>query len=356
MSRESAQDLNTQTLIGMTEERGPAWHRRDDLQGDEDNHYPRFIPTEDVVRRLFNWEPIKAPVAYLVPWEAGVAGEHVTINNTLYRVELSQRGRVGTLRGDNLYDMGVFMSSDVQHPPYQESLIREAELLTGQELGVSSAGLLAKGSRAWLEISFPQTLHDEKSGLDYRPNILKADSMDGSLANTTALTVNATVCDNTLTGNLLQAAAEGVLVRRKHTSLSAARISEERQALGILNELDDLFVADLHRLIEQELSPRQEIEVFDIIIPLPEEEGRTLTMRSEKRDQLMDILANDPMVSPWRGTAFGIVQLFNTYDHHYSLLRGEDSVRWERNTWKALNGKRAQADRQVVQALEMVLA
>jgi hypothetical protein len=53
MSKETIQWLNTQTLIGMTEKRGNAWHYRAEEQGDEPNHYPLAIPVEDVKRRLF---------------------------------------------------------------------------------------------------------------------------------------------------------------------------------------------------------------------------------------------------------------------------------------------------------------
>ena len=212
MTQESMRTLNTQTLIGMVEERGAAWHRRDDLQGDEDNHYPRFIPVSDVTRRLFNWHPRTVGVGYLVPIqvnEGDVLGlNEVKIDGQAFRVVPSQQGRVGVLRDDNDYDMGVF-KSDVVHPPYQVSLIERVEALTGTQLGISSAGLLAKGGRAWVEMSMPETLHNDKSGFDYRPNFVAATSMDGSLAHVDALTVTATVCDNTLKWNLLEAGKAG---------------------------------------------------------------------------------------------------------------------------------------------------
>ena len=55
MSSETIQWLNTNTLIGQTDKRGKAWHYRADDQSDEPNHYPGFIPIEDVRRRLFYW-------------------------------------------------------------------------------------------------------------------------------------------------------------------------------------------------------------------------------------------------------------------------------------------------------------
>ena len=55
MTRETLQHLNTNTLIGMTSQRGTAWHYRAEEQGEETNHYPGPIPVEDVERRLFHW-------------------------------------------------------------------------------------------------------------------------------------------------------------------------------------------------------------------------------------------------------------------------------------------------------------
>jgi len=349
-------ELNTGTLIGCVEQRGSAWHRRDDLGTGESNHYPGLIPVEHVSRRLFHWHPQEAGVAYLVPSTLEVGDDATTpvvwLNGQRFRVVPSQQKRIGVLRGDNDYDMGVFMSG-AKHPPYQVTLIEGAERLVGTQLGISSAGCLMKGSRAWIEYSMPETLHDDKSGLDYRPNLLKADSMDGSISHTTALTINATVCMNTLTWNLLEASKAGRLVRRKHTTnFGNWNVQDERAALGILEQVDAEFVSELHALIEREVTPAQRIEVMDIIVPLPEKEGRGLTMAENKRDALM-ALSTDPAVEPWLGTAFGEFQRYNTYDHWGVTPKG--TGRWERNAWRDLSGKRAEFDRQIVSAMEMVL-
>lgn len=356
MTQETMTDLQFNTLIGMVEERGSAWHRRDDLRRNadgslaEDNHYPRFIPVEDVRRRLFHWMPRTVPVAYLVPCDVAEA-DVIRKDGTPCKVIETQAGRVGVLRDDNDYDMGVFKEG-VQHPPYNVTLIREAERLTGTTLGISSAGLLAKGGRAWVEFSLPETLHDAKTGFSYRPNLLKADSMDGSISMTTARTINATVCDNTLTWNLLEAKTAGLLFKRKHTS-GFGDLQDERDALGILEQTDSEFLSELHALIEREVNEKQVISILDIIMPIPEDDGRGKTLVLNKRDQWMNLYTSDPMAAPWTGTAFGVVQTHNTYDHWFSPVRG--TGRSERNTWRAINGKRSEADREIVQALERVL-
>lgn len=351
MSAETMEDLNTQTLIGAVAERGPAWHRRDDLQGNEDNHYPGLIPADDVKRRLFDWEPLELPVAYLI--EAAIEdADFIDDEGIPRRVIKTQQGRVGVVRSDTERDLGVFMGGS--HPSYVETLMRGTELLLGETLGITSAGLLAKGARAWVEVSVPETLHDDKSGISYRPNLLSAASMDGSLSLTRARTITATVCDNTMSWNLTEADDAGVLVRRKHTSRTNLNtIADERVALGIINEASDAFLASVHQLIEAELTRAQRIEVMDILVPLPEEEGRAYTLAENKRAELLALDSN-PMVEPWVGNAWGEVQRYNTHQHWFANVRG--TGRSERNTWRAINGKAASADREVVDAIGLVLA
>ena len=79
MSQETTQWLNTNVLVGFTDRRGNAWHYRADHQTPWDytaedgelvigvgNHYPGAIPLADVKGRLFNWEPVTAPVYAMV--------------------------------------------------------------------------------------------------------------------------------------------------------------------------------------------------------------------------------------------------------------------------------------------------
>ncbi|AHY84170.1 hypothetical protein PBI_MOSMORIS_96 [Mycobacterium phage MosMoris] len=354
MTKELMIDLNTQTLIGMVDERGSAWHRRDDLQ-EESNHYPRFIPVADVMRRLFNWHPQTVDVAYLVPVPEGTLFDNrtmVMVNGDVFRVVKSQQGRVGVLRDDNDYDLGVFKSG-VHHPPYQVTLIERVEALMGTQLGISSAGVLSKGGRAWVEMSLPETMVNTKAGYAYRPNFVAATSMDGSLAHTDALTVTATVCDNTLTWNLLEAREAGRLFKRKHTAMSMHDLQEERDVLGLLERVDEEFNHELESLIDIELTRQERIHVMDIIAPLPKDEGRAYTLAENKRARLV-ALDEDPMVSQWIGTALGEVQRYNTFEHHYSSIKG--SGRSERNTWRALSGKQTAADKQVIAAIEKVVA
>jgi phage/plasmid-like protein (TIGR03299 family) len=352
-SKQDIAELNACTLIGCTDERGDAWHRRDDLMTNGNNHYPGLIPTADLYSRLFTWKPRRAEVAFLVPTDQYRKGV-VEIDGQWMRVVRTSEDRIGVLRDDNDYDLGVFKSG-AMHPPYQVTLVEEAERLVGTQLGVSSAGVLQKGARAWVEFSLPETQWDTKSGFGYRPNLVIADSMDGSISLTKAVTVNATVCMNTLRRNLLEAGREGFLTRRKHSKgIVGSNLDQERKVLNILEVVDEEFLADLHKLIETPVSDKQRIEVMDIMVPLTEDMSeRSRKLAETKRDRLVAWNSSE-MVAPWLGTAWGEFQRYSTDQHWGQPPKG--TGRWERNTWRTIMGKSGESDAKVIEALEMVLA
>jgi hypothetical protein len=72
MSAETEEWLNQNILIGFTAKRGNAWHYRASAQGAESNHYEGAIPTEDVVRRLFDWDFLIGDISSTVVHADGV--------------------------------------------------------------------------------------------------------------------------------------------------------------------------------------------------------------------------------------------------------------------------------------------
>ena len=58
-------------------------------------------------------------------------------------------------------------------------------------------------------------------------------------------------------------------------------------------------------------------------------------------------------MTPWQGTAHGVLQAVNTYEHHLRPVRG--TTRAERNQLRAVTGDIAELDRRALLALEMAL-
>ena len=76
-------------------------------------------------------------------------------------------------------------------------------------------------------------------------------------------------------------------------------------------------------------------------------------MAENKRDALQRLYRHDDRVAPWAGTAHGVLQAVNTYEHHEGTVRG--ATRPERNMLRTVTGDFAKLDRDTWGALQSVL-
>jgi phage/plasmid-like protein (TIGR03299 family) len=332
MSKETLKWLNENTLIGFTDKRGSAWHYRSNLQSDESNHYPAAIPVEDVTRRLFDWEAIPSPVYVESPVTGGL---------------VVAPGRQAIMRSDTGHLMGLFTDGYEPHP-YVEWLINTIATLLEDDLSIGSAGLLKKGAVAWVSVEVPDNVTTPQ-GVEFRPHLLGATSFDGSLATTFKRAVTNVVCDNTMAVGLSEA---GQQIKIKHSRNSKLRIGEARHALNIVYQAADDFAAEVAQLCETSVSDTEWNAFLDAHTPMPDEPGRSRTIAGNKRDTLTKLWNHDSRVSPWRNTAWGVVQAVNTFTHHEQAVRG--AVRAERNMLRAVTGGVDELDHTTLRTLATV--
>lgn len=350
MSKETDKWLNTMTLIGYTDKRGPAWHYREDLQGSENNHYPGAIPVDDVLRHLFNFEVIEAPITYVVK---GIVDNAITTfkeNGTAYSVIPSQAQRKGMLANDNYFDMGAFKDGYQGHA-YGEWLLTNIATLIDDDLGVGSAGLLRNRAQAWVSIEVPENVKTPE-GVEFRPNLLGCTSFDGTLATTYKKVVQNIVCDNTLSAGLSE---DGQVFKVKHSRYSTLKLSNAREALAIVHSMADDFAEEVARLCEWEVTKKQFSAHLDLTIPMPEDKGRGRTMAENKRSEIISLYNNDNRCAPWHGTAYGVLQTYNTWNHHVKTVK-KDVPRFMRNMENVLGDKFAAEDIEILNKLALVTA
>jgi hypothetical protein len=114
---------------------------------------------------------------------------------------------------------------------------------------------------------------------------------------------------------------------------------------------------ELERLSTQQVTDREFTAIIEHLVPLatdidvrPQVKARV----ENKQELLRHLYANDPMVAPWKGTALGVLQMWNTYNHHYA---GSDKTRVERNMLNGINGKTSEQDGFVLNTINnLVLA
>jgi len=347
MSSETIQWLNTNTLIGQTDKRGKAWHYRADDQGDEPNHYPGFIPIEDVRRRLFHWHAEERQIFVQLPCEID---EMTGVNNDGMPVKMVQLAdRKAIARSDNGHVMGLFKSGYLPHQ-YDAWLLDQVAALLDDDLGITSGGILKQGAIAWVEVSVPESITTPE-GVIFRPNLLATTSFDGSIATTYKRCVTDVVCDNTRASALSE---KGQTVKIYHTSGSKMRLAPAREALAMVHTLADDFAAEVAQLCATTVTEAQWGKFLDAWVEMPKEAGRGKTMAETKRAQLDGLWRHDNRCAPWQGTAHGVLQTVNTWSHHVMNIR-KDTPRSERNMLRAVDGTTAAEDAAVFATLSKVL-
>jgi len=341
MSRESLEWLNQNTLIGFTDKRGKAWHYSERSQGDKTNHYAGAIPVEDVRSRILSWEPISLPLSVTIPGVMNADG--VSPDRTV-----TDPNRQVIVRPDNGTIMGVFKSGYRIHG-YTEWLINNiSTLIDDSNLQIASAGLLKGGAQAWVQIEMPENV-DTPEGITFRPYLCGSTSLDGSLS--TGYTRGSTfvVCDNTLA----IARSAGTTIKVKHTKNSLSKISDVRAALDIVHNDADDIAAEIATLCSTAVSDAVWAEFLSLETAPASDSKRAVTMSENYRDNLSALWNNDARVSPWKGTAMGVVQAVNTYAHHGSIVRG--ASRSERNAERMVSGKINDLDSSTLATLDRAL-
>lgn len=360
MSLETAEWLNTMVLVGFTEKRGKkAWHYDEELQGAEPNHYPGAIPVPDVLRRLFNFEVVEAPVYYRVKTtlddpEMVAVGE----DGFPYKFVASQAGRKGMLADDNLYDLGAFKAGYVGHA-YKKWLLEEiANLIDDSEfgLGIGSAGLLRNRAQAWVSIELPENYRTPED-VEFRSQFTGWTSFDGSLATGYGRHFNIVVCDNTREMAHADAKRSGQIVRVKHSKYSNLKLQDARETLQIVHSMNEEFAKEVADLCSWTITDADFEKLLNQVTPEVEKkesnskgQKRSATLRDKKREEIITLYRQDERCAPWRGTAFGALQAFNTWNHHYATVRGGKPVQI-RNQENAIAGRTAQADNEVLTIL-----
>lgn len=340
-------------MIGNTSRRqvagGGNWFGKGQVKAS----YEDAIPLRHVYDMLLNWTPLEVPNANLIPVTLDERFDTI-IGGQAYQVNVRDDHKA-IVRSDNHESLGVFTNS-YDSSAYNRMVGFIQEVFQGA-LPVWNAGLIGGGKKFFITVGMDKTMHDDKSGLDFWPYLMFHSSLDGSLANTFVPGTGVAQCDNMFPAMRKAAKAAGRLVKFKRSrhSLNDVRIKSIRDALGIMTLEAEQFSEDLHNLVDTPLSRSDFHKALGIIVPAPKDDASkaAVTRYENSRDDLVNLYTGSPMVAPWKDTAFGFVQMINTYNNRYKPVRGALQV--ERTFERALSGSLAEADGAAIRALESVL-
>lgn len=329
MSSETREWLATNTLIGMTERRGNAWHWR---KGD-DNHYTGGIPVQEVRDRLFGWPAVTGTVSATALTDTGVLRSDATDKKAV------MHGRTGEI-------LGIHGSTYKIHQ-YDQWLIDNVATLLDADLVIGSAGVLQGGRKAWVQIELRDTL--EVAGEQLRPFLTAATAHDGSMATSYVTGAIRTVCDNTLSA-ALHVADTSFKVR--HSTNSLSKIGKARDALGIVHQVAEEFEDEVKALTSRVVTDAQWKEFVERYSAPSSNTERSKSMAQTKVSQLNRLYRYDERVAPWAGSAWGVLQAVNTYGQHVKTVKG--TTRDQRNQLNALNGTIRKEDQAALDLLALV--
>lgn len=353
MSRETSEWLNKNVLVGFTEKRGNAWHYRQSSQGAESNHYPYAIPVADVKRRLFDWEAVPRRVAVEIPADFDTM-THLNDNGEPMKWAIEENRQAIAASDDNAV-FGLFKSGYRAHQ-YNEWLVQTVATILDDDLSISSAGLLKKRAVAWVEVSVPENIKTPE-GVEFRPNLLATTSFDGTVATTFKRVVTNVVCDNTRD---MAMSEKGQMFKARHSKNSGMKIDAARNSLEIVHTMADDFAAEVAMMCSIPVTDKEWSLILDELIPLKDEKGEPLsknanTRAESKRERIAGMYRNDTRCSPWNGTAYGVVQTFNTWGQHERPTRGAESNKAERNMIETIDGSIGKNDVLTFAAVKKVL-
>jgi phage/plasmid-like protein (TIGR03299 family) len=349
MSKETNTWLRNNIRVGYTDKDGPAWWAADKAglgYMTDGSHFPGAVP-EDVVRGVLDVRFVSAKVF----------AQYEDADGT--RQVVADPNRQAILTPDTGDILGIFKMGWELHG-YQEWTADQIAAILDQSrgaLGVKSVGLLKNRGVAFMQAQLEGS-GMEVGGFPFTPYILAATSVDGSLSSTYATGVIAAVCDNTLAASLASSLAK---FKVKHTKNSAVKLGEVRDKLGLVYQAADDFIASAEALQAIEVTEKDFALWLAEVTPIPDADpksstgGAKYTNAVKERDAKLALWQHDPKVTPWSGTAFGVLQTGNTYRTWQRGVKGADGGRLERNLLNMVTGKSTTEDAADLDALAKVM-
>jgi phage/plasmid-like protein (TIGR03299 family) len=336
MSKETYEWLSKNVLAGFAETRRPWWANGAASEGHTLNLFPGAVPMDEVMNLIASWEPI---------------------TESLYTADMELVTTHKLVRASDSKEHIAVIGADAATHTYREWLTGTVTEVVGDDAQVSSSGLLRNRAQAWVQIERPETAVGP-DGIQFSPYVVLSTSLDGSLASQINQNTQMVICDNTLEIGRDQ----GLATRIKHTSRSTGRLGQYRGVMQRIMQGENDFREELERELAITVDDNQFSRFIESFIPIDNDDKPAKKTRSErKRQEISQLYRDDPRVTAWKGTEFGVVQAVNTWNQHMSQLRNatgyemdDTNLRAMRNYAERLRGNRG-SDMETVKALEMVL-
>jgi phage/plasmid-like protein (TIGR03299 family) len=312
-----------------------------------------------IQNRLLGFQPTAGPSTFTGPVPEAEVRKMIgfevaegTLESTIITPQgvthLTDETRKVMVRVETGKMFGVFGTKSYQRHGYNPWLTDELKRMTGHDgLGIASAGLMNDGGKAWVQVRTPQTCYVE--GVEFYPFVTAGTSIDGTLATTYQTGAYLAIC-----GNVLSSAADKrVKIRHSSKSMTSPKRAQVADVLGLLHQVEEAFTAQVQAEVRVKVSDKVYAAFVESLTAPKGDSVRTVLKAERAREELMG-LWNDERVAQWKGTAFGVVQAVNTYNHHVRDVRNVS--RDERNTLAMVKGERHKEDAATLVRLQGIMS
>jgi phage/plasmid-like protein (TIGR03299 family) len=294
--------------------REPAWHGLAVVL----DHYPGREEAMKLAGHDFN--VIELPVLVATPLEVG--GVVVAQQN------VEAKGWKALLREDTMAIIAVVKDSYEIIQNAQIWDILDA-LLDQPDVQYETGGTLRGGAQVWALARFKEPLHVSGDDSDIRTFLNVSTTHDGTGAAKAFPTNIRTVCENTMSAGLTEAAQAGLIYTFRHTKNVKDRIEFARSAIGMAKREANVFLEIAEELAAQTVTYTQVRDFLTRFIPAPPEVLTTDRVKAnieEARVQVLDCLDNSPSVAQnHRRTAYGLLCAGSEYLDHLRTYRTEET-------------------------------
>ena len=197
------------------------------------------------------------------------------------------------------------------------------------EAKYETAGALDGGKVIWILMNLKNVEGiTNVNGDDIAPYMLLSNSHDGSSALKVTMTPVRVVCQNTLRIALGKRVTQQISIR--HTSGITQKVDTARNTLGLAVEYYKGFTETVERMIDKEITDDRFVEIMDSVFPKPsDEEMEKPRVASNYKHKIASVQTN--YVSEKHvGTAWGVVNAFNSYEIWQQKIRGGETKRMTR--------------------------
>ena len=230
------------------------------------------------------------------------------------------RNRQAVVRSSDGLVIGVVGKDYTVIQPAEQFAFVEA-LLDNPDVEYTTAGMLLSDTMAvsWVTVRVGQgfTAGGEKRE-QHESYLTIANGYDNRRAFKGMVTPVKTVCANTLLAGWVRASARFAI---RHTLNATSRVAEARRLLGVTFDYNEVFQAEVERLIAQEVTDQQFRSIVQAIVPMPEKPTNRVEVAVERKQAALLGVWKGPTVST--GTAWGAICAVNEYEL-WQRPRGSD--------------------------------